>query len=277
MSELATLLAKYPRWVALTGAGISLDSGIPTYRNDRGEWQRSDPIQHQDFIANEAARRRYWARSMAGWTYVAASKPNRAHTALAELEAAGHISLLATQNVDRLHQAAGHQRVVDLHGRLDRVCCRDCGASVERASLQQELAQLNPAWHQTIGEVRPDGDAEVEDAVVDSMRVPPCKACGGTLMPDVVFFGGTVPKERVDAISTAIERSDALLVVGSSLMVFSGFRFARMAHKANKPVIIINRGKTRADALATLKIEADAADALDQLVSSAGSASLSVG
>ncbi|MEM0955066.1 MAG: NAD-dependent protein deacetylase [Pseudomonadota bacterium] len=277
MTELESLLVRYPRWVALTGAGISAGSGIPTYRNDRGEWQRSDPIQHQDFLTQEASRRRYWARSMAGWTYVAASKPNLAHIALARLEATGHITLLATQNVDRLHQAAGHQRVVDLHGRLDRVCCLNCNATLSRAALQQELAELNAGWHQTIIDIRPDGDAEVDDAIVDSMQVPPCKACGGTLMPDVVFFGGTVPKPRVEAITTAINEADALLVAGSSLTVFSGFRFVRMAHKAGKPVIIVNRGHTRGDDLATLKIEADAGPVLDQLANSAGSASASVG
>ncbi len=277
MKALQDLLDQYPRWVALTGAGISVDSGIPTYRNHRGEWQRSDPIQHQEFIGQEAKRRRYWARSMAGWTYVAASQPNRAHHALAALEASGHIPLLATQNVDRLHQAAGHQQVVDLHGRLDRARCLDCMAYVDRVQLQSELAALNPDWDQAIADIRPDGDAEVDDYVVEAMQVPNCKACGGTLMPDVVFFGGAVPRERVDRISAAIEEHDALLVVGSSLMVFSGFRFARMAHKANKPLIIINKGDTRADSLASLKIEADAGDILDQLASSSGSASASAG
>jgi len=277
VSPLQGLLARHPRWVALTGAGLSAGSGIPTYRNDRGEWQRSDPIQHQQFIQQEGARRRYWARSMAGWTYVAASRPNEAHRALARLEALGHIPLLATQNVDRLHQAAGHRQVVDLHGRLDRVRCLDCGAYLSRADLQEELAALNPDWHAAIVEIRPDGDAEVADDVVDGMQIPACRACSGVLMPDVVFFGGTVPRERVDTINAAIADADALLVAGSSLMVFSGFRFARAAHKAGKPVIIINRGKTRADDLATIKIEEDAAEVLGQLASSAGSASANVG
>ena len=277
MSALLDMMAERPRWVALTGAGISVASGIPTYRNDRGEWQRSDPIQHRDFIENEASRRRYWARSMAGWSYVAQSSPNRAHHALAALEEAGYIDLLATQNVDRLHQRAGHQAVVDLHGRLDRVKCLDCGEELERASLQEELEALNPDWKATIAAIRPDGDAEVADEVVDAMNVPPCQACGGTLMPDVVFFGGTVPRPRVDRITAAIEQADGLLVAGSSLMVYSGFRFARQAHAAGKALVIINRGQTRADELVTLKVEEDAGDALDQLASSLGSASASVG
>ncbi|MEE4660162.1 MAG: Sir2 family NAD-dependent protein deacetylase, partial [Halieaceae bacterium] len=153
----------------------------------------------------------------------------------------------------------------------------DCQAYLSRADLQEELAALNPDWHAAIVEIRPDGDAEVADEVVDSMRVPACRACSGMLMPDVVFFGGTVPRERVDTINAAIADADALLVAGSSLMVFSGFRFARAAHKAGKPVIIINRGKTRADDLATIKIEEDAAEVLGQLASSAGSASANVG
>lgn len=277
MSALLEMVHEGSRWVALTGAGISVASGIPTYRNDRGEWQRSDPIQHRDFIENEASRRRYWARSMAGWGYVAQSAPNRSHHALAALEQAGHIDLLATQNVDRLHQRAGHRAVVDLHGRLDRVKCLNCGAELERADLQEELEALNPDWKATIAAIRPDGDAEVADEVVDAMRVPPCQACGGTLMPDVVFFGGTVPRERVDRITQAIEAADGLLVAGSSLMVYSGFRFARQAHKAGKALVIINRGHTRADELATLKVEEDAADVLDQLASRLGSASASVG
>jgi NAD-dependent SIR2 family protein deacetylase len=276
LKSLENLLERHPRLVALTGAGISAASGIPTYRDDSGAWRRSDPIQHRDFVEQEESRRRYWARSMAGWTYVAASRPNRAHHALARLEAAGHIDLLATQNVDRLHQQAGHRKVVDLHGRLDRVKCLDCGADLCRARLQDDLEALNPAWRDQISAVRPDGDAEVADTVVKAMRVPPCRDCGGVLMPDVVFFGGTVPRTRVQAISDALEAADGLLIAGSSLMVFSGFRFCRQASKLGKPVAIINRGKTRGDDLAALKIEADAGEVLAQLANRVGSASASV-
>ena len=265
LSSLESLLEKYPRLVVLTGAGISVGSGIPTYRNDRGQWQRSDPIQHSEFIEQARARQRYWARSMAGWTYVAESRPNRAHTALVELERAGHIDLLATQNVDRLHQRAGHQQVVDLHGRIDRVVCLGCQARFDRAALQKELLLHNPVWGDTVAQVRPDGDADVADAVVESFKVPDCLACKGVLMPDVVFFGGTVPRPRVEKISAAIEAADALLVVGSSLMVFSGFRFCRLAKKLDKPIAILNRGTTRADDLASLKLEQSAAEVLDPL------------
>ena len=277
MSPLDGMFEKHPRWVALTGAGISAESGIPTYRNEKGEWMRSDPIQHRDFLEKEEARRRYWARSMAGWIFVEESTPNRAHHALSALEDSGHIELLATQNVDGLHQRAGHREVVDLHGRLDKVKCTHCGRVVDRATLQLKLEELNPVWHATVRAIRPDGDADVDDYVVDQMRVPPCEICGGVLMPDVVFFGGTVPRERVNRISAAIARADGLLVAGSSLMVFSGFRFVRQAHALGKPVAILNRGKTRGDELATLKIEEDAGEVLDQLANSVARASSSDG
>ncbi len=272
MIDIQTLLNNHPNMVALTGAGISAASGIPTYRNDAGDWQRSAPIQHQEFIEKEEARRRYWARSMAGWPFVAESKPNRAHHALARLEQAGHIGLLATQNVDGLHQRAGHQAVVDLHGRLDQVCCLNCGDRTHRGDLQERLSALNPAWSLTVTALRPDGDAEVDDEVVESMTVPDCKLCGGTLMPDVVFFGGTVPRERVEATRQALANSDGLLVAGSSLQVYSGYRFCRLAAELGKPIAIINRGKTRADDLASLKIEEDAGDVLSQLADRAESA-----
>ena len=263
--ELLANLGAHPRWVVLTGAGISAASGIPTYRNDRGEWQRSDPIQHQDFIARPEKRRRYWARSMNGWPYVRASRPNAAHRALADLERLGHVRQLVTQNVDRLHQAAGSRRVVDLHGRLDRIRCLDCGGRVERDRYQQELERANPDYASYRAEIRPDGDAEVDDRWVAGLQVPACRACGGVLMPDVVFFGGSVPRNRVDKVRSAIEAADALLVVGSSLMVYSGFRFCRQAVEAGKPLCIVNRGRTRADDLATLKIEADGAQTLCRL------------
>lgn len=273
MKNLEDLFASASKVVALTGAGISAASGIPTYRNDAGDWQRSEPIQHREFLEREDARRRYWARSMAGWPHVADSEPNRAHYALAALEKSGHISLLATQNVDGLHQRAGHQNVVDLHGRIDQVKCLECSSNMHRGELQQVLTDLNPAWSATITAIRPDGDADVEPAIVDYMTVPDCHRCGGVLMPDVVFFGGTVPRERVEATRAALEDADALLVAGSSLQVFSGYRFVRMAAEMDKPIVIVNRGVTRADNLATLKIGDDAGEVLTQLSSKLGSAS----
>jgi len=276
VDALIALIEDHPRIVALTGAGTSAGSGIPTYRNDRGEWQRSDPIQHDDFIRFPASRRRYWARSMAGWTCVSEARPNAAHYALVELERLGHISLLVTQNVDRLHQRAGHKAVVDLHGRLDRVRCLACGADLARNALQAELHALNPGYGEQVARLRPDGDAEVADHLVAQFRVPNCADCDGVLMPDVVFFGGGVPRERVERIQQTIEEADALLVVGSSLKVFSGFRFCRLAHQLGKPVIIINRGDTRADNLATLKLSADCEPSLVKLSSRLGSASARV-
>ncbi len=271
---LASLVSDHPRLVVLTGAGVSSGSGIPTYRNDQGEWQRGRPIQHREFITQDASRRRYWARSMVGWKTVAESAPNRAHHALVALEQSGHVDLLVTQNVDRLHQRAGHRRVVDLHGRLDQVRCRDCGGTLKRAQVQVELEALNPAFGRRIAELRPDGDAEIDDGDVGSFRVPPCLCCGGMLMPDVVFFGGQVPKARVAAISRALEEADGLLVAGSSLAVYSGFRFCRLARDLAKPLLIVNRGKTRADDIADLKIEADCATVLGQLVRGLAKSSL---
>jgi NAD-dependent SIR2 family protein deacetylase len=264
-SGLQEFVRRHPRIVALTGAGVSADSGIPTYRDDEGRWLRSDPIQHQEFVRQPASRRRYWARSMAGWRYVERSRPNRAHHALAALEAAGRLPLLVTQNVDRLHQRAGHRAVVDLHGRLDRVRCLGCGAQVDRSSYQRELEADNPGYGRHIAEIRPDGDAEVSTRFMDGFRIPPCRACGGVLMPDVVFFGGTVPRERVERIAAAIREADALLAVGSSLTVYSGFRFCRLARELGKPLAIVNRGRTRADDLAQLKIEADCGSVLENL------------
>lgn len=266
IERLVKAVREHPRLVVLTGAGLSAASGIPTYRNDRGEWQRSDPIQHQEFISRPEQRARYWARSMNGWPYVRASRPNAAHDALADLERLGHVHLLVTQNVDRLHQQAGSRRAVDLHGRLDRVRCRSCGEETRRDAVQQALKSANPDYASYRARIRPDGDAEVDDRWVSGFRVPPCGSCGGMLMPDVVFFGGSVPRERVEAVQRAVDEADALLAVGSSLMVYSGFRFCRQAVDAGKPLFIVNRGETRADDLAALKLTDDAARVLTGLV-----------
>ena len=265
LQQVETLVRKHPSLVILTGAGLSSPSGIPTYRNDQGEWQRSDPIQHQQFVGDEYQRRRYWARSLAGWKYVADALPNAAHEALVSLERLGHAQTLVTQNVDRLHQRAGHRNVIDLHGRIDRVVCRSCNASFERSDLQFELERLNPGFNGHSGEARPDGDAEVVENRLEDFQVPGCVECDGMLMPDVVFFGGSVPKSRIARVSEAIDQSDALLVAGSSLMVYSGFRFCRQAHEQGKPLLILNRGCTRADELATLKVEGDCAELLPAL------------
>ena len=254
VESLSTWLRRIERWTVLTGAGISADSGIPTYRDQHGKWLRVDPIQHKEFIESDQKRKRYWARSMVGWPDVEKALPNEHHTALATLERIGKISTLITQNVDRLHQKAGSQRVIDLHGRLDRVVCLSCGQHEARAALQARLLATNPFVANYSQIAKPDGDADVPDHFVAQTQEPVCTSCGGVLMPDVVFFGGTVPKPRVNACVDALNNSTGLLVVGSSLQVYSGFRFCRMAEKLRIPIIIVNEGDTRADDIATLKV-----------------------
>ena len=270
VAEAAALFGRHGRWAVLTGAGLSAASGIPTYRDDLGAWQRRQPIQHQEFIGDEAARRRYWSRSLVGWRYMARSRPNAAHHALARLEAAGRVTAVITQNVDRLHQAAGHRRVIDLHGRLDRVRCLECGAFSTRDALQRRMERDNPGLYGGDADLRPDGDAELPETLAEGFRVPGCETCAGLLMPDVVFFGGQVPKARVERARGAVEQADGLMVVGSSLMVYSGFRFCRQARELGKPLLIVNRGRTRADDLATLKVETDCAPFLVRLADRMG-------
>ncbi|MEH6550715.1 MAG: NAD-dependent protein deacetylase [Pseudomonadales bacterium] len=260
---LTDFVHKYPRMMAITGAGISAGSGIPTYRDDSGNWQSRKPIQHDEFIKDAKQRQRYWSRSAVGWPAISTAQPNRAHHALAQLEQAGAIDLLVTQNVDRLHQRAGHQQVVDLHGRLDQVVCLSCQQVENRDQLQTRLLQSNPSLLGFKAQLRPDGDADLNDQLMSTIQPPDCLYCEGILMPDVVFFGGNVPKARQQTATQALERADALVVIGSSLTVYSGFRFCRMADNTNKPILIINRGKTRADDMATLKIDEDCAEVLE--------------
>lgn len=263
---LQQFLTKHPKWLVLTGAGVSLSSGIPTYRDEKGEWQRSKPIQHQEFIQRAYVRRRYWARSLLGWSTVALAEPNRAHFALAELEQRGQIELLISQNVDNLHQRAGSQKVVDLHGNLSRVVCLSCGTVSSRAELQKIMHQANPHFAELVAETRPDGDANVEGEIIEQFKPPYCAVCGGDLMPDVVFFGGTVPTKRVETCMQALEQADALVVIGSSLKVYSGYRFCVKAKELNKPIALINPGWTRADELAQLKITEPCATVLESLL-----------
>jgi NAD-dependent SIR2 family protein deacetylase len=250
---LRNFVAEHPRLAVLTGAGVSASSGIPTYRDQQGTWRHSAPITHQEFIVDGDQRRRYWARSMLGWPVVREARPNAAHRALAQLERSGRVELLITQNVDRLHQRAGSHAVIDLHGRVDQVRCLACQALVCREQLQQRMLRDNPLHNEQPRSVRPDGDADIDDELVRQFRPPACDACGGTLIPDVVFFGGAVPAQRVQHCLAAVAAADALLVVGSSLQVYSGFRFCRLASQLDKPVAIINPGITRADSMAALK------------------------
>ncbi|WP_298372154.1 NAD-dependent protein deacetylase [uncultured Bradyrhizobium sp.] len=251
---LEDFVAGHQRLFVLTGAGCSTNSGIPDYRDSDGNWKRTRPVTIQAFLGEAATRQRYWARSMVGWRRFGRATPNGAHRALAKLEQQGRCELLLTQNVDRLHQAAGSQRVIDLHGRLDVVRCLGCGATMPREQFQGELARLNPAWLTLDAVDAPDGDADLEQDF-SSFVVPACEACGGVLKPDVVFFGENVPRDTVASAQAHLEQADALLIVGSSLMVYSGFRFVRMAEHRGLPIAAVNLGRTRADDLLTLKIE----------------------
>lgn len=263
---LANFIREHPRLVVLTGAGISLDSGIPTYRDGSGKWLPEPPIDEGEFLRNESTRRRYWVRSWYGWPTIRDAKPNASHVALARLEERGCIELLITQNVDGLHQKASSDNVIDLHGRVDRVRCLDCDELHCRNAVQEVLRRNNDWPDIESASPRPDGDMEVADTIVSNIKLPRCSHCGGHLRPDVVFFGGTVPRERVDVCYRAVERADALLVVGSSLKVFSGYRFCRRASELNIPIAIINPGLTRADELAQTKLSAPAGPLLARTV-----------
>ena len=258
-------LARHRRVFALTGAGCSTASGIPDYRDDQGEWKRRPPVMIQAFRAEEAVYRRYWARAYAGWRRFAAAAPGAAHRAFAAWETAGTLWQLVTQNVDGLHQRAGSRAVIDLHGRLDVVICLGCGARTPRADLETAMREANPAW-QPVAAPAPDGDADIDAAAVEAFAAPRCERCGGLLKPDVVFFGENVPGERYEAARAALAEADALLVAGSSLMVYSGFRFVRQAHEAGLPIAIVNRGRTRGDDLAELKVEGDVGPVLTDAI-----------
>ncbi|MGH6648906.1 NAD-dependent protein deacetylase [Aquabacterium sp.] len=270
--DTATLLALLGAgpWVVLTGAGLSTNSGIPAYRDRHGQWQHAKPIQHQEFLASELVRRRYWARSHVGWQAMSRAEPNAGHRAIAELERLGLVGTVITQNVDGLHHQAGSQSVIELHGSIARVLCLSCQRRYPRAQVQALLQAGNPLFDpppSAVSRAAPDGDAHLEDQHYTGFQVPVCPACQGLLKPDVVFFGDNVPRERVAAASQAIEGASAMLVVGSSLQVYSGFRFAEQAHRLGKPVIAINQGVTRADALLAAKLDQDCSEALTQLMS----------
>lgn len=240
-------------FLALTGAGMSTDSGIPDYRGP-GSASRS-PMTYQEFTSGPPAQQRYWARAHLGWTRMQGALPNPGHHALARLEAAGVCTGVVTQNVDGLHEQAGSSRLVALHGRISQVRCLGCGDALSRALLQREMEDLNHGWaarHAT-APVRPDGDVEVDDT--SGFRTPSCSSCGGPLKPDVVFFGENVPKGRVERCYAMVESAVALVVLGSSLTVMSGLRFVRHAAKRSIPVVIVNRGPTRGDALARVKLD----------------------
>jgi NAD-dependent SIR2 family protein deacetylase len=251
--------------VVLSGAGLSTESGIPDYRGPTGLLRRAQPMTYQAFTASAAARQRYWARSHAGWRAVAGAEPNAGHLVVAELERHGLVSAVITQNVDGLHQRAGSRVVVELHGGLDRVRCLSCGQRSARLALDHRLSAANPGWEAAAERINPDGDAVLPDEIVRRFTVVDCDACGGTLKPDVIFFGENVPRDRVAACFALTEAASALLVLGSSLTVQSGYRFVRRATALGIPVAIINQGPTRADAEAVLVLDAPLGSALTSL------------
>lgn len=254
----------------LTGAGISTESGIPDYRGPSGATLRKHaPMTFQTFTRDPVARRRYWARGFLGWHQFASARPNAGHDAVAELERRGVVTGIITQNVDGLHQRAGSSSVIDLHGRLDRVICLDCRAVEHRDAVHARIAIANAGWQATVTAVNPDGDVDVPEAHLDAFVVVPCAMCGGTLKPDVVYFGERVPEDRVEASFDLVDAASALVVLGSSLHVFSGRRFVAHAAKAGKPVAIVNQGPTRADDLASLRLDVPLGQTLSALVDDA--------
>ena len=247
LQALHAFVRRHPRLFVITGAGCSTAAGIPDYRDANGDWKRPQPVNYQAFMGDAATRRRYWARSLLGWPVMAGARPGAAHQALAALEGAGRVELLLTQNVDGLHHAAGSQRTLDLHGRIDTVRCMHCHARSPRAALQAELLRRNPAWAALRAGAAPDGDADLEGRHFSGFDVPDCAQCGtGVLKPDVVF------------------------VAGSSLMVYSGFRFVQAAVDRGLPVVAINQGRTRADGLLALKLQQDVGQTLVDLAHQLG-------
>jgi NAD-dependent SIR2 family protein deacetylase len=266
--------------VVLSGAGLSTESGIPDYRGETGRSRQGEPMTYQTFVASAEARRRYWARSHLGWQHIARARSNAGHRAVAELQAAGLVSAVITQNVDGLHQAAGAKQVIELHGSLHRVRCLSCGQRSARTRLDERLRAANPEWTSLTGAhpdgdagahvINPDGDAVIEDRLIEGFTVVDCESCGGLLKPDVIFFGENVPRPRVQECFELTECAGTLLVLGSSLTVMSGYRFVRRAVDHDIPVAIINQGPTRGDGDALLSIDAPLGVTLTRLLAEVG-------
>ncbi len=274
---LVALLRENPGTLVLTGAGMSTDSGIPDYRGPDGK-RRVTPMQHGEFVGSSEARQRYWARSYVGWQRFSRAEPNAAHAAVADLQARGVLGSVITQNVDGLHQAAGSRKVTELHGSLAEVVCLTCDHRSDRDLLQARMAEANPGFEQRVegeapdasrvsSQIRPDGDIVLADDAVTGFHLPRCLVCGAdTLKPDVVFFGGSVPRDRVDSCYALTDAAPALLVLGSSLAVMSGLRFVRHAAKRGIPVVAVTRGPTRGDDLMSLRLDASLAPTLAELL-----------
>jgi NAD-dependent SIR2 family protein deacetylase len=265
IDKLASFLRRHRNVLALTGAGMSTASGIPDYRDKDGVRRGRAPVQGPEFRRSDAVRRRYWARSMVGYLTLAQAAPNAGHHALAALEQGGALGAVITQNVDGLHQRAGSQKLIELHGNIHGVVCLDCRTQYARGAIQAQLLRENPHLAGSNAQPLPDGDAQLEPEALEHFSVPQCGNCGGVLQPDVVFFGDTIPRERTELALRTMAEADALLVVGSSLMVFSGYRFCKLAAETGKPIAAINAGVTRADALLSLKLALSAESALPQL------------
>ncbi|HMI23311.1 MAG TPA: NAD-dependent protein deacetylase [Streptosporangiaceae bacterium] len=263
------------RVLILSGAGLSTESGIPDYRGPTGLARRAQPMTYQVFTGSAAARRRYWARSYLGWRHVARAAPNDGHRAVAELSRRGLLTGIITQNVDGLHQAAGPvvggAGVTELHGSLHRVLCLSCGQRTARTELERRLMAANRGWDARLATVNPDGDAVLDDEATESFQVVDCSACDGVLKPDVVFFGENVPRPRAEVCYAMVERSRALVVLGSSLTVMSGFRYVRHAAGLQRPVVIVNQGVTRSDGYAIATLDAPLGRTLTELVAALGS------
>lgn len=264
-ATLADFLARHPKSLVLTGAGLSTASGIPDYRDRDGVRRGRQPIQGPEFRRSAAVQRRYWARSMVGYPTLAQAAPNAGHRAIAALESRGRIGSVLTQNVDGLHQQAGSQAVLELHGNIHAVVCMDCGSAFSRAEVQVQLLEANPRIGGEQARPLPDGDAQLEPEALESFTLPVCPHCRGALTPDVVFFGDNVPPARTADALEQMAHADALLVIGSSLMVYSGFRFCRLAREAGKPIVAVNLGRTRADEMLSLKIEASSEQILPRV------------
>ena len=262
------------RVVVLTGAGCSTESGIPDYRGAGRPPRPRGPIQHDAYLRKPEVRQRYWARATLGWARFSGAEPNPAHRALVALERAGMVTGLITQNVDRLHQQAGSHRVIELHGALADVICLGCGSFEARAALQARLLAANPGWLARAAVLAPDGDADLPDEDVATFRVPACLDCGGVLKPDVVFFGGNVARPILEAAWALIDEAQVLLVVGSSLAVYSGYRFVLRARDRGMGICLLNLGPTRADGLATARVARRAGEALTRLAALMGAPAL---
>jgi len=258
------------RVLILSGAGLSTESGIPDYRGPTGLARRAQPMTYQAFTGSAAAQRRYWARSYLGWRHIARVVPNDGHRAVAEVSRRGLLTGIITQNVDGLHQAAGAFGVTELHGSLHRVICLSCGQRTARTELDRRLEAANPGWDARLAAVNPDGDAVLDDEAAESFQVVSCSACRGVLKPDVVFFGENVPRPRAEACYAMVERSRALVVLGSSLTVMSGFRYVRHAARLQRPVVIVNQGTTRGDGYAAATLDAPLGRTLTDLVAALG-------